>query len=204
MFKPLLFALIIYTLPIMNKKIFSILVILALLFPLALKAEEDEDVKELPTRERIFLGGNIGLQISNINTMVVVSPIIGYRLTSRLSPGIGLTYQYYRDSGWANQSGFSAVTHIYGGSAFARYRIFPQLFAHVEFEALNLDSQMGFRTEPDRDSRFWEYNYFVGGGYRAFLGGRTHINLMLLYNLNNSSVVYYQNPIFRIGVDVRL
>lgn len=189
----------------MKKIIFSLLLLQILLFSQILIAqEEEEDVKDLPTRERIFLGGNIGLQISNINTMVNVSPIIGYRLTNRLSPGIGLTYQYYRDSGWANQSGFTAVSHIYGGSAFARYRILPQLFAHVEFEALNLDSQMGFRTEPDRDSRFWEYNYFVGGGYRAFLGGRTHLNLMLLYNLNSSSVVYYQNPIFRIGVDVRL
>ncbi len=183
---------------------FLILMILPLWLPLTVIANEEEDVKDLSTRERIFLGGNIGLQISNIYTTVNISPHVGYRLTNRLSPGIGLTYQYYRDTGWGSQSGFTAVTHLYGGSAFARYRILSQFFAHVEFEALNLDSQMGWRNDPDRNSRFWEYNYFVGGGYRTFLGGRTHINLMLLYNLNNNSVVYFQNPIFRIGVDVRL
>ncbi len=188
----------------MKKKLFGSVILLALLLPLTLIAEEEKDVKDMPTRERIFVGGNVGLQIGNINTMVVISPIVGYRLTNRLSPGIGLTYQYYRDTGWGEMSGFTAVTHIYGGSTFARYRITPQFFAHVEFEALSLDSQMGWRNDPDRDTRFWEYNYFAGGGYRASLGGRTRLNLMLLYNFNTESVVYFQNPIFRIGIDVRL
>lgn len=178
--------------------------LLLLASPIWLMANEDEDVRDLPTRERISVGGNIGLQISNINTMVIISPMVSYRLTNRITPGLSLTYQYYRDAGWGNMAGFTAVTHIYGGAFFTRYSITRQIYAHAEFEALNLDSQMGWKVNPDNDSRFWEYNYFFGGGYRTPLGARAWLNMTLLYNFNTNSVVYYQNPIFRIGVNVRL
>jgi hypothetical protein len=170
------------------------------------RADDDEvDVRDLPIRERIFVGGNLGLQISNINTSVVISPMVGFRFTNRFSSGMNLTYQYYRDRGWGNLAGFTSVTHIYGGSVFVRYRVTRQFFAHAEYEALNLDSQMAWQLNtPGSEGRFWEQNYFLGGGYRAPLGARANLNLMLLYNFNNSSVVYFQNPIFRLGVDVRL
>lgn len=174
--------------------------------PIVLLADDEKDVRDLPLRERISVGGNIGLQISNINTMIVISPLISYRLTNRITPGVSLTYQYYRDSSWGLEQDFTSYTHIYGGAFFTRYTITRQFFAHAEAEALNLDSQMGWRPnqEHDNDTRFWEYNYFLGGGYRAPLGPRTSLNLMVLYNFNPNSVVYYQNPIFRFGVDVRL
>ncbi len=188
-----------------HKLLTSLLMILLLASPAAFANDDDEsDVRDLPRKERIVVGGNIGLQISNINTMVIISPMIGYRLTNRLTPGLGLTYQYYRDRGWGNLAGFTAVTHIYGGNLFLRYHILPQLFAHVEYEALNLDSQMGWQINPDNEARFWEYNYLVGAGYRVPISERAFINLMILYNLNDSSVVYFQNPIFRIGVSIGL
>ncbi len=188
----------------MNKNIVLIVVFWILALPFAVFADDEEpDVKDMPTRERILVGGNIGLQISNINTMVLVSPRIGYRLTNRLTSGLGLTYQYYRHSGWGNTQ-YRSVTHIYGGSLFSRFSITRQLFLQAEYEALNLDSRMGTLINTDSDNRFWEQNYFLGGGYRAPLGSRASINLMLLYNFNQNSVVYFQNPIFRVGVDVSL
>jgi hypothetical protein len=43
--------------------------------PVTLFANDDEpDVRDLPIRERIILGGNLGLQIGNISTVVIVSP----------------------------------------------------------------------------------------------------------------------------------
>lgn len=188
----------------MRLKIISALLLFLVTFPLSLFAEDERDVRDMPFRERIFLGGNLGLQISNITTMVNISPLVGYRVTNRISSGVGLTYQYYRQSGWGNMAGFTSVTHLYGGSFFTRYRITRDFFIHAEAEALNLDSQLNWLVDPETTNRFWEYNYFVGGGYRAALSDKTFINLMVLYNLNNSSVVYFQNPIFRIGVDVRL
>ncbi len=188
----------------MRLKIVSALFIFMLAIPTLAFADDDKDVRDLPRRQRIIVGGNLGLQIGNLSTMVNISPTIGYRLTNRITPGISLTYQYYRDTGWGNMAGFTSVTHLYGGSFFTRYRITRDFFAHGEVEALNLDSQLNWMVDPGTSARFWEYNYFIGGGYRAALSDRTFINLMVLYNLNNNSVVYFQNPIFRLGVDVRL
>jgi hypothetical protein len=189
----------------MKKKIFLLTFLMLFIIPFGVMADDDPDVRDLRTRERIMVGGNLGLQLSNINTMFVVSPTIAYRLTNRITPGVGLTYQYYRSTGWGSLSGFTSVTHMWGGSFFTRYSFTRQIFAHVEAEALNLDSQMAWRTDPDRNARFWEYNYFVGGGYRAPLGPRANLNMMILYNLNGEkSMVYFQNPIFRFGIDVSL
>jgi hypothetical protein len=182
------------------------LTLLFLLFVMPFKvfADEEENVRDLPTRERILVGGNIGLQIGNINTSIVISPNIGYRLTNRLTSGLGLTYQYYRSRGLGIYSGVTSSMHIYGGSVFTSYRFTRAFFAHTEFELLNLDSRVGVLTHDNTGNRIWEQNYFIGGGYRAPLGERASLNLMLLYNLNQNSRVYFQNPIFRFGIDVRL
>lgn len=186
------------------KKIIFIILFWSLLpfFSMAAPSEDEEDVKDLPVRERIFVGGYIGLQFGTI-TSINISPTIGYRITNRLSAGLGGTYQYYRDRGWLITSDFAYSTHIFGGSLFTRYFIIPQVFAHVEMEALNLDTRIDIMQEAQQ-GRFWEQNYFVGGGYRQSLGPRTFLNLMLLYNLNQNSVIHYQNPVFRFGLDVRL
>jgi len=188
----------------MKTQLSVVFFILFLSITLHSRADEETDVRDLPIRERIFIGGNLGLQIGNINTSVVISPMIGYRITNRITSGMGLTYQYYRDTGWGNLKGFTSVIHIYGGSLFTRYHVTRHIFAHAEYEALNLDSQMGWKLDPANKNRFWEQNYFAGGGYRTPLGPRANLNLMVLYNFNSQSVVYFQNPIFRIGIDVRM
>jgi hypothetical protein len=187
----------------MQKLFLFTTVLLMLILPFQAIADDEENVRDLPSRERIYVGGYIGLQIGTI-TAIVVSPTVAYRFTNRLTMGVGGTYQYYRDRGWGVSPEFSASTNIFGGSVFARYNITRQIFAHTEFEALNLDSQMGFGTGSSLDGRFWEYNYFAGGGYRTPLGPRAYLNLMILYNFNSESVVHYQNPVFRFGLDVRL
>jgi len=189
----------------MKTKIVFSFILLLLLVPGILKSQDtEEDVKDLPIRERIYVGGNIGLQIGNISTSIIISPMVGFRVTNRLTSGLGLTYQYYRNRGWGNLSGFTSVTHVYGGNFYSRYSIIPQIFVHGEYEVLNLDSQMNWQVTPGERGRFWEHNYFLGGGYRSQLGPRAYLNLMVLYNFNNNSVVYFQNPIFRFGIDVRL
>ncbi len=188
-------------------KIYNILIAFLIIVatPLFTFAQDTEEkVKEIPLRERIYVGGNIGLQIGNLTTSVIISPTVGFRVTNRLTSGLGLTYQYYRNRGWGNLSGFTSVTHIYGGSIYSRYSITRQIFVHTEYEALNLDSQMNWQVTPGERGRFWEQNYFLGGGYRTQIGSRAFLNIMLLYNFNNNSVVHFQNPIFRFGLDVRL
>jgi hypothetical protein len=183
----------------MKRSVFLIITLLVMVaMPQNVFADDEEpDVRDMKTRERIFVGGSMGLQFGTI-TVVNISPIVGYRITNRLSAGLGGTYQYYNDRSF----GQSFSTNMYGGNVFARFLVIPQAFLHAEAERLSLES---FRFDPGSDrTRVWEENYFLGAGYRARLGAKTYFNIMMLYNFNPDSQVYYQNPIFRFGIDIGL
>src|SRR5436190_23959647 len=63
--------------------------------------------------DRLFFGGNIGLQFGTY-TYVDVSPLVGYKVTEKFHTGIGATYIYYSVSG----GGYDYSTNIYGGRVF--------------------------------------------------------------------------------------
>jgi len=183
----------------MNKKPI-ILLICFLLSGFVLKAQEIEepDVRDLTIRERFFVGGFIGLQFGT-QTAINISPIAGFRFTNRLSAGVGGTYQYFNDRFF----GRSIITHIYGYSFFTRFTVIPRAFLHAEFEQLSLQSREE-RILDQPGERFWETNWFLGAGYRQPLSERVWFNVMVLYNFNQESKAYFQNPIFRFGINVGL
>lgn len=172
---------------------------LTLSLPFNLAASE-RDVSELSTRERIFVGGFIGAQFGNIS-VVSINLHAGYRLTNRLSAGIGGSYQYANYAWFQSASG----SHTYGGSVFARYNVYSEFFLHAEAEMLSLQSRLpSFDVLlPDRQ-RISESNYLVGAGYGFPVSERIRLNMLLLYNINDGSKAYLDNPFFRIGIDVYL
>jgi len=167
-------------------------------FNLFSQAAEGRDVSDLSPRERIFFGGFLGLQLGT-QTAINISPQAGFLISNRLSAGFGATYQLYHDRFF----GQSFTTHVYGYSVFGRFHILPRIFAHAEFEQLNLQYRDN-RVLDQPGDRFWETNIFLGAGYRQPLSERVNLNIMLLYNFNEQSQAYYQNPIFRFGVDVAI
>ena len=44
----------------------------------------------------------------------------------------------------------------------------------------------------------------VGAGYSQPVGGRVFMDMLILFNLNNTAFSLYSNPIFRVGVGVGL
>lgn len=146
--------------------------------------------------DRMFFGGNMGLQFGDV-TLIDVSPFAGYRFTDKLAAGLGITYQYYRDKRW--DPVFS--TSIYGTRVFGRYYVLDNLFAHLEYEVLNYDAIFANVFGNFKD-RITAHNIYIGGGYSQPLGGRSSIDLMVLYNLNESAESLYQNPIIRMGVNI--
>ena len=82
--------------------------------------ESNAQWEEPPSlRDRIFFGGNFGLSFGNL-TSIVISPIAGYRITPKLSSGLGIRYEYFK----YNYPGFVPYdTHIFGGTVFGRYMI---------------------------------------------------------------------------------
>ncbi len=144
--------------------------------------------------DKVYFGGNFGLQFGD-QTVVDVNPLIGYRVTEKLSVGITATYIYYkfRDPYYTS---LSYSSNIYGGSIFARYFLLENIFAHVEGELLNLEVPNPILRRNVREDIF---GFYVGGGYRQPLGDRSSLNILLLYNLNDNANSPYQNPIIRIG-----
>ncbi|MBN8702718.1 MAG: hypothetical protein J0M08_06620 [Bacteroidetes bacterium] len=135
---------------------------------------------------KFFIGGNMGMQFGTV-TFIDASPAIGYKLTEKLLAGIGGTYIYMRDNN------YSYTNKIYGGRVFGRYLILENIFAHAEYESLN--GQWDFYT----NRRYNLESVLVGGGYRQRVGANAFMNLMALWNVNDSELSPYQNPIIRVG-----
>ncbi len=177
-----------------------------LLAGLGLSSAFSQEFKDLKFKDKLFLGGNFGLMFGT-ETYVNLSPVVGYRLTERLSAGLGPIYQYYS----LKTIGERFKSHIYGGRGFASYTVIRDLnkviplgiplaiFGHVEYEALNMERQLiDFPLSLDT-GRFWLENVLVGGGFGQPVGQRSSFQIMILWNLNETAASLYQNPVVRFG-----
>lgn len=156
---------------------------------------------------RIFTGGTLGLAFGS-ESLVDISPMIGYKVTDKFQVGVGVTYQY-----WGfNDYGFNLSSNVYGGRLFARYFIFKNIFAYGEYEWLNVQPIYTY-IDPAGTVFYAEdvvrqnvYSPFVGGGYRQQLSGKAAMYLLILYDLNYNSLSYtpYSGSpwVVRIGMDV--
>ena len=68
-------------------------------------------------------------------TRIGLYPMIGYKITPKLSGGLKIGYEYVSDNRYSS----NYKTSNYGGSIFARYRVIPRLYAHVEYEQINYE-----------------------------------------------------------------
>ena len=147
-------------------------------------------------KSKLFFGGGFGLQFGSV-TLVELSPLIGYKLTPKLSAGISPTYKYYKYKDSYTNNSYSA-TNVFGGSLFARYDIIQNVFAHVEYESLFYNTKIaGGMTEMQQFNSF-----FVGGGYLQRIGGNSGMYFLVLWNLNDTPNSPYTNPVIRIGFNI--
>lgn len=149
--------------------------------------------------KKLTFGGNFGAQFGQV-TFVDLSPLVGYRATDKLTVGIGGTYNLL-DFRYTDQYGtkYRETYHVYGGRTFGQFAFYKNLFAHAEYEALNV---------PDRRTNYaeraWMTTPLIGGGYRSQIGRRSYFNITALYNLNferNSDIfpIYASPLVLRVG-----
>ena len=102
-------------------------------------AQDSTMIRKQPPKhdfwDKFYTGGNIGAQFGTV-TFFEVSPLIGYKITDRISAGVGITYQYYQ----YHDRYYDLKTDVYGGRVFGRYFFTDYLFAHAEYEYLNLEA----------------------------------------------------------------
>ncbi|MCC6182264.1 MAG: hypothetical protein IT237_10550 [Bacteroidia bacterium] len=146
-------------------------------------------------KDRLYLGGNFGAWFGN-TTYVNVSPLLGCRITKKFSLGVTGTYNYYSYKAY-NQK---YVSTVYGGGVFARYLILENLFAQVAWERLSVPDYRSVLPE----ARVYVDNILVGGGFRQQFSDRGSFIAAIFYNINQTPLSPYQNPIVQIGFNVGL
>lgn len=154
-------------------------------------AAQERPKEKVPFGQRLIFGGNLGLQFGSY-TFVDVSPLVGYKVTDQLIMGLGATYIYYS----VDDFPYKYSTNIFGGRAFTKYYLMENLFAHVEYEVLNMEVLDDLTYKLVRTNI---PSLFVGGGYRQMMGERSAFELLLLYNVMEERNSPYQNPIVRAG-----
>jgi hypothetical protein len=189
-------------------KIFILFVFSISLFAItSVSAQDTTKVIKKPRNNdilsRMDFGGYLGAQFGN-PTYIEVSPIASYRVTEKFHAGLGLTYQYYK----INYTGAPDYkTNSYGGSIFGRYFVWRDLFAHAEYAPLYITfydyffDNSGNYISREQGS-VWVHDFLIGGGYRQTVGERASVNIMVLWNINESYYSPYRNPIIRIGFGV--
>lgn len=149
-------------------------------------------------------GGGLGLQFGSV-IMVDISPQVGYYVNEYLLFGLGGTYQYVNDRRFSN---IPFKTNVYGGSLFGRFYMpfFKSIFLHAQYEYLAYNTNAFNLNNYGKDEYEWlnVQNVLVGAGYRQVIAGRSSLNIMVLWNLNETEYSLYQNPVIRIGFDIGL
>jgi len=155
----------------MEKKL--IIFTLFLFTSVSLKAQTGNEIdQDSDWKERIFIGGNMGLSLGTDNTVISVSPIIGYRITNELSAGVGVSYTYQNVKIFNDKQSFNH----YGGSVFARYTIYEPFFAMAQYEFMSYDN--------GEFGRFGYNAFLMGGGIMQPLGGNAMLAFTALYNFS--------------------
>jgi len=156
--------------------------------------ESETGLEHLKFSQRIVWGGTGGVAFGTDVTLIQISPRIGYRVTEKFIAGVGMRYEYYRQNPPGTASDFSASN--YGGSIFGNYAISRGIFAHGEFEMINVE----YYDESFELTRSWVEGLYVGGGFRQPLGGRAFVEIMALYNLTWRQISPAPSPLdIRIG-----
>ncbi|NJN42706.1 MAG: hypothetical protein HC811_11195 [Flammeovirgaceae bacterium] len=179
------------------KKIFLIGLLLLVLSEVGAQKKRDVNQNDAGNwQDRTYVGGGLGLSFSSDFDFVSISPIVGYMVTPRFSPGIGFTYRYTNYKYLTP----SVNTNDYGFNVFMRYIVYGPLFLQAQYEYLNYEYPVSSTTTE----RFDFSSFQLGGGFFQPIGRRAGFFAMALYNFNyddNAQYNAYSSPwILRVGI----
>ncbi len=180
-----------------------IIVFLLLMIPFTEIFSQNQRQREQPPplRERMFFGGNLGLQFGTI-TNIQISPIMGLWVLPRVVVAAGPNFTYYQDP--------YDKTMIYGGKFYSEFYLIRDLssvlplggrtgiFVHLEDEVLSLESAYWANSSTTAE-RFTINTLLLGGGISQQIGNRAFMNFMVLWALNESIYTVYSNPEIRVS-----
>ena len=87
-------------------------------------------------KDKLYFGGTVTLSFSGDTNQIGFFPMVGYKITPKLSGGVEVGYEYVSYDEPIDES-----TSNYGAGVFGRYRLTPKIYGHVEYEAINYEIQ---------------------------------------------------------------
>ncbi len=154
-----------------------------------------------PLKERLFFGGNFGLQFGTI-TDIQVSPVVGLWILPRLAVAAGPDFRFYKF--------YDERTTIYGGKGYLQFLAVKNLnsvipiglntgiFLQLEDELMSLESAF-WKDPPYTSNRFYINTVLAGGGISQQIGRRSSMNITFLWALNEPEYAIYGTPEIRVS-----
>jgi hypothetical protein len=155
--------------------------------------------------ERLVFGGDIGLSFGSI-TYIKLAPVVGYRLTDRLTAGVGPIYIY------ENYRNYNLETSTYGGKAVVSFTIIHgsnlpvnlglgDIVLHAENEVINIEPLYynPYTFDYFFGNRLWIDDVLLGGGLSQSIGGKFGVSIFILWDVTQNKYSPYSNPIFKFG-----
>lgn len=149
-----------------------------------------------------YYGGTVGFSFWNDYFYLGVYPLVGYKVTPKLSLGAKIGYAYISDDSYEPLPALN--TSNYGGSIFSRYRIIPQLYAHAEFAYWSYENAINFTSQGYDTERVWVPYLLLGGGYSQNIGPNVWLFAEVLFDVINDENSPYESgePFISFGAGV--
>jgi len=172
--------------------------------PVQPDAKKKGEKEKLPFKERLVFGGDLGLSFGSI-TYIKLAPEVGYRVTDRLTPGLGPIYIY------ENYKHYDLKTSTYGGKVVLSFTVLRgsdfggnfnlgNVMLHGENEVINVEPvYYSYTGQYVFGDRLWIDNLLLGGGLSQSLGGRAAVSIFLLWDVTQNPYSPYNNPILKFG-----
>lgn len=152
--------------------------------------------------QRIFFGGNLDMGFGMV-TQISLSPEVGYRITNRLSAGVGIDYMFV----YSEEYNFKGS--IFGGSVFASFTVIKSLGELIPFLGTDMGilvygqfsyTNMGkFYTALSGEEPMWIASPMLGLGFQVPIGQRSYMVLSVMYNFDESMYSIYSNPVVKVS-----
>ena len=138
---------------------------------------------------QIFIGARAGYKSDDDGQYIKAAPVLGYKLfIVRAGVFPSVSFDWMKNA---------PNKYTYGGGAFTQLDLLFNVFAHGEFEFINIETKNRITNNPER---VWIDAFHVGAGYRHRLNRNLSLSLTVLYDIRHDE----RNPSgpfsFRIGV----
>lgn len=146
-------------------------------------------------KDRLIFGGGLAGGMGNNNIALMVSPMIGYRITDYFSAGISLGYMYGHQKDYfgvynTNTSSYDLYNrnaHTFAPGVWTRFVPFDFMFVHVEYEH-NIMTFKNYEMGTNNATlsyRDWQNVpcLLIGGGYRQPITDRASLVIYGLYDV---------------------